>query len=214
MSDTIIQFDAARHIYTVDGTVRPSVTHILDEVGLIDLEWCTEAAKNRGKAVHAACHYWDESDLDESWIRTSPYANYLGAWQRFRDESGFVPELREHRVFNQQYGYCGTLDRTGKMRGAKKCLDLIDIKTGQRDDWHGLQLAAYSAALPNPRQYRRLNVYLRDTGKYTVHEHPIGNYAEDVGDFLAAARVFFRQQKKGRVYGTSDRDGTVNESAA
>jgi hypothetical protein len=44
---------------------------------------------------------------------------------------------------------------------------VIDIKTGDPDRWHGVQLAAYALALDGDfRTLRRLGVYLRPDGAF------------------------------------------------
>jgi len=39
---------------------------------------------------------------------------YVQAYQKFKDEKGFVPKLIEHYFLNKDYKYAGTLDRTGE----------------------------------------------------------------------------------------------------
>ena len=194
MSHSVIDFDPVSHQYRVGGIVRPSVTQILGSANIINAEWYSADAAARGSAVHAAAHYADENDLEDAWRDQSPYAGYLRAWEKFKAESGFIVELVEERVFHPEGGYAGTLDRTGFIGTSRV---LLDLKTGGYEDWHPVQLSAYTACRPNPRTYRRMNVYLRGDGKYSIREYPSGEYSRDFGVFTAAATIFhFNNRKK------------------
>lgn len=100
-----LTFDPVAHAYFLDGERVPSVTQILQRAGLIDFSKIPaailNAARDRGAAVHAAVHFYNEGDLDAAFADEFPaYAPYVEAWVRFLDESGFefataddVPEL-------------------------------------------------------------------------------------------------------------------------
>ncbi len=83
-----IELDEDHHVYNVGGVIRPSVTQVLKDAGLIDTHWYTEEARLRGKAVHAACQFFDEDDLDWESV-LPPYQGYIQGWARFKQESGF-----------------------------------------------------------------------------------------------------------------------------
>jgi hypothetical protein len=92
----MLAFDHEAHRYTLDGVELPSVTQVLERCGLIDFSRVPSAilrgAKDRGTAVHTACHYFNENDLDLADFKlTFPeYWPYLSAWITFRQESGFA----------------------------------------------------------------------------------------------------------------------------
>jgi len=188
----MIDFEVATHTYrdTATGLVIPSVTTVIRESGMMDgAEFFTESARLRGTAVHAACHYLDEGDLDESWAeRNEQLAGYLRAWQRFKVEARFQPKLIEHRV-SSPLGYAGTLDRTGILGASEVVNALIDLKTGPHQRWHAIQSAAYAGAIEKPRRFRRLTVRLDADGGYDVIEHPSARYTEDFTVFLAALKL-------------------------
>ena len=48
-----LHFDAATHIYTVDGRRLPNVTGVLKEV-FGERPWWTEEARQRGQMIHLA----------------------------------------------------------------------------------------------------------------------------------------------------------------
>jgi hypothetical protein len=94
----MLTFDAATHRYTLDGVPLPSVTGILEWAHLIDFSRIPQdirsAALTRGTAVHQACHYYNEGDLDVAGFEQDfpTYWPYLSAWITFRRDSGFVLE--------------------------------------------------------------------------------------------------------------------------
>ncbi|HEX5431517.1 MAG TPA: hypothetical protein VFW83_06100 [Bryobacteraceae bacterium] len=199
-----IVFDELRHEYTVGGIVRPSVTQILKAAGLIEEDWYSVEARDRGKAVHIAAHYADEHDLDISWRETSPYAGYLAAWEKFQTDAGFIPELVEYRVFNRAFGYCGTLDRTGILEAETVTNAVVDLKTGGVEEWHRVQLAAYCAAFERPMRFRRINVYLNPDGTYRVREYAAGSFRADFAVFAAAVAIW-NFKNGGHVNGNGNR---------
>lgn len=88
-------FDPVAHRYTLDGEVLPSVTQILQASGAIDFSHVPQpillTARDRGSAVHRACHFYNEDDLDvDAFAAEYPeYWPYLSAWIDFRRDSGF-----------------------------------------------------------------------------------------------------------------------------
>jgi hypothetical protein len=91
----VIAFDPVPHTYSVDGVRLPSVTQVLQAADIINFDGVPQpillAARDRGAAVHQACHYFNEDDLDvEAFAAEFPtYWPYLSAWITFRRESGF-----------------------------------------------------------------------------------------------------------------------------
>jgi hypothetical protein len=199
-----IIFDEGQHSYHVGGIRRFSVTQILTGAGVICSDWWTEEARERGRIVHAATHYADLDDLDVTSVEQKHHP-YISAWDRFKREARFTPDLIEHRIFHRSWGYCGTLDRTGDFDGGGKAL--IDLKTssghGKPENWWSLQLAAYVKALESmgidTSGYRRINVTLHKDGTFKVHEQPTEAYRDAWNTFLCCLGVF--NFKNGGVYG-------------
>lgn len=154
------------HVYELDGVVVPSVTQVLQGVGLINFDGvpaaALEYARNRGSLVHQALEFYDQDDLDVYSLDPA-IASYLPGYQRYLIDSGFIPETIEQRVYHEQYRYAGTLDRTGTMGGKRV---LIDLKTGAVDKWVALQTAAYEMCLPDG--YERYALQLTAEGKYKL----------------------------------------------
>ena len=58
------EFDEMDHIYRIDGQIIPSITQILKSSGIADTRYYTPQTAERGTAVHEACQFYDEDDLD------------------------------------------------------------------------------------------------------------------------------------------------------
>lgn len=180
-------FDEATHTYTVDGRPVPSVTQVLQAVGIVDYshippgtrKWALE----RGRMVHLYTQYDDQAMLDDSVV--DPHvAPFLAAWRRFRLESGFTPDLIEHRGYNASFDYAGMLDRRGTLPKFGRVM--LDIKTNHAEEWVRLQLAGYSAFFPDPASYTRVCVELKADETYRLIVCPAREYRSDFQDFIGA----------------------------
>ena len=189
-----ITFDQTTHTYTDEAGVRlPSVTQILKGAGLVDYSMYAgaEYAAARGTAVHIACQYWDEGDLDYDQLDPE-LIGYVDAWVRFREDSGFIPELIEHRISCESPRYAGMLDRYGRVNSAEW---LVDIKTGTPHPATAIQTAAYAEALGKLGQCKRRAVYLRNNGMYSLEAH--NSDVRDWGVFRAAYTTYqWKQENK------------------
>lgn len=195
-----LEFDAATHTYSVDGLVVPSVTQVLEACGVVDYSYLPPATRamalGRGSAVHSATQYDDEGDLDEALL-DDELRPYLEAWRRFRRDTGFTPDLIEHRGFHPQYRYAGTLDRRGGFPNGTRAI--VDLKTNSSEGWVRMQLAAYAAFFPDPRAFRRICVEVHKDATYRAIEFPSADYTADFGRFLACVTVFGLQRTFGRL---------------
>ena len=160
-----VKFNAERHIYTVDGTERVSVTQALSMVGVIDKTWYTDHGRNRGTAVHDALMYDDENDLDEVGLDKEVLPR-LRAWRKFKVESGIKILQSEIPVAHPDLPYAGTPDRVVEWKGIK---GIIDIKSGGKESWHALQTMGYALCFDEPMD--RYSVYLKGNGRYTLEKH-------------------------------------------
>jgi hypothetical protein len=85
------RFDKADHSYWLGKTRLIGVSDAIQAAGLKDFSRIApdvlEHARQRGTAVHAACHFLDEGDLN--WATVSPEIEpYVRAWERFKKETG------------------------------------------------------------------------------------------------------------------------------
>lgn len=91
--DFVFEEDGHRYT-TADGIVRPSITQILNRVGIYDFSMVPadvlENARRRGSNVHKWCAEYDRHEyLDETWMADDEIG-YFEAWLRFRRESRLV----------------------------------------------------------------------------------------------------------------------------
>ena len=187
-----VTFEPETHTYRDStGQVVPSVTQILKGAGLLDYSMYSgaEYAAARGTAVHLACQYWDEGDLDYDGLDPE-IVPYVDAWIRYREDSDFVPCQLEQMVWCASPRYAGTLDRVGMVQGHQW---LLDIKTGQPHPATALQTAAYAEASGLLGLTKRGAVYLRNDGTYKLEVH--NNHLKDWQNFAAVCAVYTWKQK-------------------
>jgi len=195
---TGLTFDAATHVYTLDGVRVPSVTQILKDSGLIDFsgipESILEAARVRGTTVHQAIAYFNDGDLDLEQFRIDfpDYVGYLEGWLTFCAQRDFVPIVNECRIASRRYQVAGTLDTIGELDGEAV---LLDYATGNPEDvskdyqtaaYHRLALEWADQRDADPRLVafftkhtlvRRYGVALKRDGSFALHPY------NDPGDF-------------------------------
>jgi len=164
----------------------PSVTEILQGVGIIDSTWFTPESCERGRAVHAICQLHDEKDLAIDSIDPN-LKGYYAAYQKYLAEAG-VDEWSwiECPAMDPLRTYRGTSDRILTARPRI----LLDIKSGAPLPWHALQTAAYVNMLPDPYSYQRIGLYLKENGTYAIKHYPKGNYATDLRVFMSALTIY------------------------
>jgi len=82
----------------------------------------------------------------------------------------FVPDTIEQRLYHPEFGYCGTSDRTGSVRGFKSVLDIKKMMT--LGPVIGVQTAAYMEAHNRHGAdiTKRYALGLRPDGTYRLQE--------------------------------------------
>lgn len=184
-----LTFDPDLHAYTLDQERVPSVTGILKASGLIDFSripaTILERSRERGTAVHAAIHYYNDRDLNVAQFSADfpEYAPYLAGWIAFCAQRHFQPILNEHRIASRRLRVAGTLDCLGILDGTAV---LLDFKTGRPDDvaadlqtggYHGLALewatedAALGAFFAEHPVVKRYAVQLRKDATFRVEAY-------------------------------------------
>ncbi len=140
------------------------VTEILRLNGLVDLQWLTDHARDKGSAVHLATELDDRGDLDEASVHPE-VAGRLESWRRFKRESGVVIEEIESPIEHVAMGYRGTPDRVVLWVGSRW---IFDLKPPSKIPAHRLQLCGYvmgwAAMQPGIASPRRATVHLQDDG--------------------------------------------------
>ena len=180
--------------YVIDGVRLPSVTEILDLAGLVDWSMVPAGVLDEARKRGGDVHEWLEL-VDFGYLQgdepPEAIAGFVNAYLRFKNESGFAPELVEHVVVSRTHRYAGTLDRTGKLNGKRA---LIDLKSGATIvPSMALQTAGYALCLDE--LHERYTLQLRPDGSYRLARH---RDRSDAHDFLAATRIAHWQLRHGR----------------
>lgn len=198
LSDGIL-FDPQKHEYrTAAGVYVPSVTQILARCGLCDYSFVEEEKRtrslNRGKDVHWMLQLQDEGVLKYRTVpmRLRPYRAAYLAWLA---ASGFEPVWIE-KQFISRFGFAGTLDRWGHLPPTEQfpagSQAVVDIKTGDVQEWVKYQLAAYVTRVTDYRPFaamvRRIALALRPDGTYQVKEFPGNKWNHDFSVFMEGKR--------------------------
>jgi len=179
----------------------PRVTAILSLVqdfSAISPERLAHAAE-RGLAVHRAILLLeaggDGSGL--AWETVHPeLVPYLQAYQAFKKGTGCRIIEKERLIVSERYRYAGRADLI--VEGLERHPDVLDIKAGQPDPSHALQVAAYEAGyretLNTKRTLGRCILYLRGNGTYRL-DRPTSPH--DFAVFLAVKQVYDWRQANG-----------------
>lgn len=148
------RFDEKTHTYSRGGIIVPGCTRILDHAGLSNYDMVRADILERrcalGKAVHSACHFLDEKDLD--WTTVIDAARgYVESWAILCEDIRFVPRMIEHQCVAEVDGmpYGMRIDREGLINDEEA---VVEIKiTRQVHSSHGIQLAGYALGLPHEK---------------------------------------------------------------
>jgi len=190
------EFDPVKHEFRQDGKRVLSVTQVLAQAGIcnygcVDAE-LREYAMQRGTSVHWLTQLEDEGSLN---YRTVPKSlrGYRKAYNTWKRRSGFMP-LQIEQKFVSRFGFAGIIDRIGTLPySGYRQMAVVDIKTGDIQDWVRLQLTPYTvaAADDNPRfaeVIRRVALRLYPDGTYKVKEFPPETWLTDWAEFIRALR--------------------------
>lgn len=120
--------------------MKPRVTEILKATGWIDTTWYTAAGRDRGTAIHEATEAMDTLGLPPStWPE---YEKKLDTWASWKTDNQVEIVTIEQAVEHAEY--IGRCDRVVKAPGG---VYVLDIKSGSKQPWHKVQIAAYATAL-------------------------------------------------------------------
>lgn len=190
----LLEFDAAEHVYSVNGRTLPSVTQVLNTQFPLNVpQDRLEFARALGKEIHYTTELYDRDKLDISSVdlRVMPY---LEAWMKFRREMSCKIVEVEKQVHHSMLNFAGTLDRVLLMLGAR-CI--VDLKRPLLTARVGVQLAAYQAAYnasaPDPAT-RRFGIQLRNDGQYRLKEY---SDPSDWSIFVSSLSIFNWRQRHG-----------------
>lgn len=177
-----LRFDEERHKYWLGPVELPSVTGILDRVGLVSPFAKNDEAAKRGQKVHLAGRYLLEGRLDWGTVGMN-IMGYVVSLDRWIETTHFELEACEVMVHHKFLMYAGTYDLKGMLPKYGKVL--FDLKTGSCELWHELQTAGYELAEGGHR--KRGCLHLQKDGRIArFYEHP--NRA-DRGNFISCLNV-------------------------
>lgn len=169
-------YDPVSHQYSFDDEPWLSVTQVLHKAGRIDDRWYTPEAAERGRRVHAVTV---QIDLSEGRIpdRAAELVTYhvqddigaeVDAYNMFVMDCRPVYWTVEQAIFGHRMKVGGRPDRTlrtllGHAGG------VLELKTGQEQEWHEEQLAGYVELDPK-RGGPRWVCYLGKNGRYRLRQ--------------------------------------------
>ncbi|MDH5570600.1 MAG: hypothetical protein OEY89_02475 [Gammaproteobacteria bacterium] len=160
------------HGYKVNGVKYPSVTQLIKRAGLDpNAKFYNPEDAKRGVAVHKLTEKYDlHLPIDKDVANL--YSGYFKAYRTFIKMCAPIWDIDgiEQSFFNAKYKYCGTRDRVGSIMWAgKRCRAVVDIKTGCKAYWHGIQIAGYTLDERYCRE--RFSLYLNKNGRYQLERY-------------------------------------------
>lgn len=198
----ILTFDRELHEYTLGGARLPSVSEII--APLVDLSLVPEErlafARDRGTAVHLACHLDDIGRLDEGSVDAENVAPYLRAYRAWRDECRVKVHCGERPMYSTKHKFAGTPDRLVGLdvyRGTGRPLRqsaVVDLKVvAQMRPATGVQLAGYAILADEYERFKvdaRIGLQLFKDGTYRMHR-----YGDETPTFLSLLNLWRWRQK-------------------
>lgn len=152
---TSFEFDEESHRYLVNGERWPSVTQILEHVGITDYPRSAGSGSGerrayymlRGRGVHAAMALWcagHHADVRAFMAKAPEFAGYVRAGIAFLEQGNCEVLLNEQILLNPLKRYVGQLDLS--LRMGDRFL-LPDWKLTQARPATAIQTAAYKQGL-------------------------------------------------------------------
>lgn len=182
MSDNFIYNEETREHYL--GSLRiKSVTQILTEAGRIDTRFYAPGSGERGSEIHQQC-----ADVFYGTIPQTPHEKVLSYlnWREMAKDYEVIAV--EQPMCSLRHKYCGKIDILATDAKGKVCV--IDIKSGAAENWHELQLGAYSQMVKEAQSltYRPDGycLYLKTKGRFTFIKM---NTRDGFAQFIQALEV-------------------------
>lgn len=181
-ASALFRFDNNRHeyIHIATGDVRPHITGMLQDDGLIDDRWYNEEACERGSCVHRLTSDYDLGALDPADCN-SKYKGWLlghvACMAMVRPKWSYV----EQPLMSPVHFFGGRPDRVGLMWDA---WSILEVKTGsevtvqwqgRKLDVHGVQTALQAILVERligipAESIKRYAAYYKDNGKFKLLE--------------------------------------------
>ena len=178
LPQSTFRFDPIPHRYYYGDRRIVGITEAIQSVGLSPA--IPESARrnfayaaSRGTTVHKACEL---SDLGQSheYDMDSNLSGYVKAWEKFRIDYGYEPDLVEVPLGHYIYQFGGTPDTAGYSKKLEAYC-VVERKTCQLQDHFGFQLAGQEILViqgpSGPQHARKLAVQLKPDSQYVVKEY-------------------------------------------
>jgi len=151
----------------------PSVTEVMDSVGLGFSGWMPPARREwalaRGAALHAAIALDAEGALDDASVHPE-IAGQLDAYRKWVAATQHVVLASEIELVHSRWQYVGHPDRVGLVGGK---VTLIDWKHSVDRDYCALQMGGYAPlvreAFPDTPVEQYVALSLSPDGNYSTH---------------------------------------------
>jgi hypothetical protein len=106
-----LEFDEEKHLFTNNGEVLPSVTHILKQEGFCPtFEQIDPYYLMRGSYVHKTTELWEAGTLDEDTL-DDQLRPYLESYKSAKRDKGFEILSIEVKKWDNLYRFAGIIDR-------------------------------------------------------------------------------------------------------
>ena len=143
-------FNAEDHTYWLGHEQVLGCTEALDEIGLIDKTFYTDAARERGHVVHQATAARDrKADAKVTkpltkQLHARGWDGYAASWELFVAQWVEQWLLIEQPLCSGLLRIGGTPDRVGIIRApGVRHIAVVDPKTGDIEPWHRYQASIY-----------------------------------------------------------------------
>ena len=157
-----------KHIYRVDGVVKPGFTEMCKAIGFPDNPHWTEAGREEGTALSKWVLFLAKGNK-ASELPDERISGRVWGIRKFLTEHDLFFSGGETPLYNPALGYCVTPDLWGTLDGKPA---VIEAKRGAKMKRHGLQTSAQALALAENGFHaeRRFCLYLKN-GDYALDEH-------------------------------------------
>ncbi len=178
----------------------PSVTQVLDDLGLSPSYPEKMLYRARGTAVHQAGALLVKARSMGRRLTgmDQRIKGYLLSFEDWLNRSGFVPDLVERAVWSEKWRVAGTLDYFGSLDGVKT---IVDLKSGEPADAACLQTAGYAELLKESHGLstaRRMTLRLHADGSKAVEDEHL-DWSNDIRYFLSAVSLWHWREKRGLI---------------
>ncbi len=185
-----VTLDEATHTYRLDGRPIIGVTETIKGLGLDpNVGFYTPEARRRGRAVHAAIHYWLEDDLH--WPSVKPeHVGYVRAAILLVETLKLEMVSAETIVVDETLGVAGKVDLFARYQGEPA---IVDWQSGGLAKTKALQTAGYgvlarAGLYPSTTQFARIGASLHGDG--TIARPEFYTSHRDERRFLAAVDLY------------------------